>query len=169
MLLEGESILNDGTAIVLFNIMLGVALTGKFNIGGSIVNFVLIAGGGILVGLACGVLTSELIGRINNALVETTLTTVLAYGSYLLAEYVFGVSGVLAVVAAGLASGHIGPRGMSPTTRIVVFNFWEYAAFLANSFVFLIIGLKIDIHMLIQTFRPSCGQSWRCSSPAQPL
>jgi CPA1 family monovalent cation:H+ antiporter len=150
VLLEGESLLNDGTAIVLFNLMLGVALTGEFNIGRSVVQFFLVAGGGILVGMACGVLISVLIGRINNALVETTLTTVLAYGSYLLAEYVFGVSGVLAVVAAGLASGHIGPRGMSPTTRIVVFNFWDYAAFLANSIVFLIIGLKTDANILIQ-------------------
>jgi monovalent cation:H+ antiporter, CPA1 family len=54
----------------------------------------------------------------------------------------------LAVVAAGLASGQIGPRGMSPTTRIVVFNFWEYAAFIANSFIFLIIGLQMDWNLL---------------------
>jgi CPA1 family monovalent cation:H+ antiporter len=130
--------------------MLAVALTGGFNLGSSVVQFLIVAGGGIVVGTAAGVLVSGLIGRINNALVETTLTTLLAYGSYIVAEYVFGVSGVLAVVAAGLASGQIGPRGMSPTTRIVVFNFWEYVAFLANSFVFLIIGLKTDLNILVQ-------------------
>lgn len=150
VLLEGESLLNDGTAIVLFNLMLTTALTGKFNPGLGIVQFSIVAGGGILVGVASSMLISEVIGRIDNALVETTLTTVLAYGSYIIAEYVFGVSGVLAVVAAGLVSGENRPRGMSPTTRIAVFNFWEYAAFLANSFIFLIIGIRIDINSLVQ-------------------
>jgi monovalent cation:H+ antiporter, CPA1 family len=150
VLLEGESLLNDGTAIVLFNLMIAVALTGKVNLPQSIVQFFVVAGGGILVGVVVGVFFSDLIGRINNALVETTLTTVIAYGSYILAEFIFGVSGVLAVVAAGLISGQIGPRGMSPTTRIVVFNFWEYVAFLANSFIFLIIGLETDYRMLLQ-------------------
>jgi monovalent cation:H+ antiporter, CPA1 family len=150
VLLEGESLLNDGTAIVLFNLMIAAALTGGFNIGQSVVQFIAVSGGGIVVGIVIGMVFSTWIGRINNALVETTLTTVIAYGSYIIAEFVFGVSGVLAVVAAGLISGQIGPRGMSPTTRIVVFNFWEYVAFLANSFVFLIIGLETDYRMLFQ-------------------
>lgn len=150
VLLEGESLLNDGTAIVLFSLMVGIALTGQVNVGQSVVEFLIISGGGIAVGVAAGILVTQLIGRVDNALVETSLTTVLAYGSYLIAEYVFGVSGILAVVAAGLATGEIGPRGMSPTTRIVVFNFWEFAAFLANSFVFLIIGLTTDFDVLLQ-------------------
>jgi CPA1 family monovalent cation:H+ antiporter len=135
---------------VLFNLMLGMALTGRFNLGTSILQFFIVAGGGILVGLVAGILVSQLIGRIDNHLIETMLTTILAYGSYLIAEYFFGVSGVLAVVSAGLSCGIFGPKGMSPTTRIVVFNFWEYAAFLANSFVFLIIGLQIDLNLLVQ-------------------
>ena len=155
-ILEGESLLNDGTAIVLFNLMLAVALTGEVNLSQTVIEFLIVAGGGLLVGTAAGLLTSQLIGRIDNYLVETTLTTVLAYGSYLLAEYVLGVSGVLAVVAAGLVSGRIGPRGMSPTTRIVVFNFWEFAAFLANSLIFLIIGLEIDLKMLVDN-APAIG------------
>ena len=150
VILEGESLFNDGTAIVIFNLMIGYALTNHFEIGSGVLQFIVTAGGGILIGGILGVLFSRWIGRIDNYLVETTLTTVLAYGSYLIAEDFLGVSGVLAVVAAGLASGHIGPRGMSPTTRIVVFNFWEYAAFLANSFVFLFIGFQIDIQMLIE-------------------
>jgi CPA1 family monovalent cation:H+ antiporter len=80
-------------------------------------------------------------------LITTTLTTVLAFGAYLVAEQ-FHVSGVLAIVAAGLVSGNIGPRGMSPSTRILVYNFWEIAAFIANSFVFLLIGLQIDLFVL---------------------
>jgi CPA1 family monovalent cation:H+ antiporter len=60
---------------------------------------------------------------------------------------------VLAVVAAGLINGNMGPQGMSPTTRIVLFNFWEYLAFLANSFVFLLIGLKIDVTTLLENWQ----------------
>ena len=149
VMLEGESLLNDGTAIVIFNLMLVVALTGHFDLATSIGQFFIVAGGGILVGVVSGIIISQLIGIIDNYLIETTLTTILAYGSYLVAEYMLGVSGVLAVVAAGLASGRFGPRGMSSTTRIVVFNFWEYVAFLANSFIFLIIGLQIDLSLLI--------------------
>ena len=85
-----------------------------------------------------------MISRINDHLLETTLTSVLAFGAYLVAESL-GTSGVMAVVAAGLVNGNIGSKGMSPTTRIVVFNFWEYAAFLATTFIFLLIGLQIEI------------------------
>lgn len=152
LLLEGESLLNDGTAIVLFNLMVTIALTGNFNIGESILNFFAISGGGLLVGLILGLLISQAISIIDNALIETTLTSVLAFGAYILAEQIH-VSGVLAVVAAGLVSGNLGPRRMAPTTRILVFNFWEYAAFLANSFVFLLIGLQIDLNILLSDWQ----------------
>lgn len=152
LLLEGESLFNDGTAIVLFNLMITIALTGNFNIGESILNFLVISGGGLLVGLILGLLISQAISVIDNALIETTLTSVLAFGSYILAEQIH-VSGVLAVVAAGLVSGNLGPRRMAPTTRILVFNFWEYAAFLANSFVFLLIGLQIDLNILLSDWQ----------------
>lgn len=149
VLLEGESLFNDGTAIVVFNLMVGIALTGSFNLVDSLSNFVVIAGGGLLVGILLGLLTEQLIMRIDDYLIETALTTVLAYGAYLVAEHVFHVSGVLAVVAAGLSAGNAGPRGMSPTTRLVVVNFWEFAAFLANSFVFLLIGMDMHLQILL--------------------
>ena len=94
VLLEGESLLNDGTAIVIFNLMLVVALTGHFDLSTSIGQFFIVAGGGILVGVIAGLIISQLIGQIDNYLIETTLTTILAYGSYLVAEYMLGVSGV---------------------------------------------------------------------------
>ncbi len=165
VLLEGESLLNDGTAIVLFNIMLAVAgiathgestLSADSGLGLWIAEFLKIAGGGVLTGVVLGMLASQVIGRIDDALVETTLTTVLAFGSYLIAEHVLGVSGVLAVVVAGIVNGNVGPRGMSATTRVVVFNFWEYAAFLANSFIFLLIGLAIDIGDMLKNL-PAIG------------
>jgi CPA1 family monovalent cation:H+ antiporter len=152
LLLEGESLFNDGTAIVLFNLMVAIALTGNFNIGESVLNFLIVSGGGLLIGLALGLVISQAISIIDNPLIETTLTTVLAFGSYILAEQIH-VSGVLAVVAAGIVSGNLGPRRMAPTSRILVFNFWEYAAFLANSFVFLIIGLTIDLNILLSDWQ----------------
>ena len=147
-LVEGESLFNDGTALVLFNLMLAVALSGSFNLFRSAVDFLVVSAGGIAVGLFAGWLISRLIARIDDYLIEITLTTVLAYGSYLLAEQ-FHFSGVLAVVAAGLICGNLGPQGMSPTTRIVLFNFWEYMTFLVNSLVFLIIGLEVDVLALL--------------------
>jgi CPA1 family monovalent cation:H+ antiporter len=153
VLLEAESLFNDGTAIVLFNLMLAIALTSRFDLVGSLLDFVRVAAGGILVGLALGWIIARLIERVDDYLIETTLTTVLAFGAYLAAEKL-QLSGVLAVVAAGLVNGNISPRGMSPTTRIVLFNFWEYVAFLANSLVFLLIGLKVNIPALVQAWQP---------------
>ena len=152
VLLEGESLLNDGTAIVMFSLMLSIAINGKFDLANSVVQFIAIAGGGTLIGIILGLLVSQFIGRIDDPLVETTLTVVLAFGAYLVAESLHA-SGVLAVVAAGIVNGNVGPRGMSPTTRVVVFNFWETAAFLANSFIFLLIGLTINLTTLFANWR----------------
>jgi CPA1 family monovalent cation:H+ antiporter len=147
VLLEGESLLNDGTAIVIFNIAVAAAMTGAFSVRGGIRDFVVSAGVGLGIGVVLGILASLVISRIDDYLIETAITFVLAYGAFILAESIH-VSGVLAVVAAGLANGNIGPRAMSPTTRIVVFNFWEFMSFIANSFVFLLIGLVTDISLL---------------------
>lgn len=147
LLVEGESLFNDGTAIVVFNLMLVAALTGVYNLPQSIGEFVVVSVGGIAIGAALGWLMSRAFSLLDNYLIETTLTTVVAYGSYLLAERMH-VSGVLAVVAAGILSGSLGPRGMSPTTKIVLYNFWEYMAFIANSMIFLLIGLQINLAAL---------------------
>jgi CPA1 family monovalent cation:H+ antiporter len=152
LLVEGESLFNDGTAIVLFNLVLVTALTGAFHPVQGVVDFLRVSVGGLAVGLVFGWLVAQLIARIDDYLIETTLTTVLAFGSYLIAERLH-VSGVLAVVAAGLINGNMGPQGMSPTTRIVLFNFWEYVAFLANSFVFLLIGLQVSIPTLVANWQ----------------
>ncbi len=152
VLLEAESLFNDGTAIVLFNLALAGALSGAFSIWDGAFDFLWVSAGGLAVGLVLGWVTAQLLARVDDYLVETTLTTVVAFGSYLLAEQMH-VSGVLAVLAAGLVTGSLGTRGMSPTTRIVVFNFWEYAAFLANSAVFLLIGLHIDLPLLAESWR----------------
>jgi len=148
VLLEGESLFNDGTAIVIFNLMVVIAVSGSFDLIESLFDFVLVAGGGIVVGFILGVLISRVIGFIDDALIETALTTVLAFGAYIVAEQ-FHVSGVLAVVSAGLVSGNLGPKSMSPTSRILVFSFWDLAAYFANSVVFLLIGLQINLRVLV--------------------
>ena len=152
VLVEGESLFNDGTAIVVFNLMLVVALANRFDPMESISNFLRVSIGGIVVGLILGWMVAVLISRLDEYLIEITLTTVLAFGAYLVAERLH-FSGVLAVVVAGLINGNIGSRGMSPTTRIILYNFWEYVAFLVNSLVFLLIGLDVNIPALIENWQ----------------
>lgn len=146
-LVEGESLFNDGTAIVVFGIMLALAQGGTFSLADGLARFVRVAAGGVAVGLALGMVAAYIIRRIDDYLIEITVTTALAYGSYLLAED-FHVSGVLAVVMAGLVNGNLGSAGMSPSTRIVLFNFWEYIAFVSNSFIFLLIGMNVEMSEL---------------------
>jgi CPA1 family monovalent cation:H+ antiporter len=161
VIVEGESLFNDGTSIIVFNLALAAAMRaagigdapGGFNLGTAIFGFMCVAVGGIGIGLLLGWLTSWLIARLDNYLIETTLTTVLAYGAYLIAEQLH-LSGVLAVVCAGLVNGNLGSKGMSPTTRIVLFNFWEYLAFVANSLVFLLIGLDVNIRQIVTNAGP---------------
>jgi CPA1 family monovalent cation:H+ antiporter len=182
-LIEGESLFNDGTAIVLFNLMVAIALTNQVDVSGSIGKFFMVSIGGVLVGLVFGWLVAQLISRVDNYLIETTLTTILAFGSYLAAER-FGFSGVLAVVAAGLVNGNTSQHGMSPTSRIVIFNFWEYVAFLTNSTLFLLIGLQVNITSLVSSWQPILwallavfvariivvyGLSWLVNRVAEPI
>jgi CPA1 family monovalent cation:H+ antiporter len=151
VLLEGESLFNDGTAIVIFGLALEIVDVGGLNLLASVADFVRVAAGGLIIGASLGWLFSRLAARVDDYLIETTLTTVLAFGAYLVAEQ-FHLSGVLAVVAAGLVSGNVGEREMSPTTRIVLVNFWEYLAFLANSAVFLLIGVDIEIGSMLSNW-----------------
>jgi CPA1 family monovalent cation:H+ antiporter len=140
-LIEAESLFNDGTAAVAFAV--GVALVLGQKITPLEAGEVLIAttAGGIVCGAAVAWATLLLAGRTDDHLVEITLTTVGAYGSFLLAEH-FGFSGVLATLTAGLILGNLGPRGaISTKGKVAVESFWEYAAFVANSFVFLLLGI----------------------------
>jgi CPA1 family monovalent cation:H+ antiporter len=144
---EGESLFNDGTASVIFRIALAAALTGVFDPLTGRTDFLRVALGGIGVGLLLGWITAQLIARLEDRLIVTSLTTILAFGAYVAAEY-FHVSGVLAVVVAGLLCGNVGMAEASPSTKIMMFNLWEYLAFLSNSLVFLLIGLSVDLTLL---------------------
>ncbi len=152
-ILEGESLFNDGTAIVLFRLILGILLAGTFDPAASALQFVVVVGGGLLLGLVLGYAFSYLLSRIHDYLLETVLTIVLAYGTYFLAELA-GVSGVIAVVAAGVLVGNYGQRvALSPSSKIAVGLSWELFGFLANSLIFLFVGL----HLKFTHFGDSLG------------
>jgi CPA1 family monovalent cation:H+ antiporter len=148
-IIEGESLFNDGTAIVIYTIITGVIVTGQFSLVESIFQFFLVSLGGLAVGIILGWAYGQLIAAIDDPLVETMLTVVLAYGSFIMAEAFFDFSGVLAVVAAGIFSSQVGPSRLSATTKVVLFNFWDFLAFLINSLIFLLIGLDTNFSTLI--------------------
>jgi CPA1 family monovalent cation:H+ antiporter len=153
ILLEGESLLNDGTAIVLFSLVLGLVSGNQFSAAGLVVEFVRIVGGGLAIGVLVGLGISQVIRQIDDPMIEITLTTVAAYGSFLAAEH-FGLSGVIATVSAGMLCGNYGARtGMSPSTRIAVESFWEYVAFALNSIVFLLVGLSVHMSELAGSWK----------------
>ena len=140
-LIEAESLFNDGTAAVAFTVCVALVLGQNITPLGAGKVLIATIAGGIACGAAVALATLLLAGRTDDHLVEITLTTVGAYGSFLLAEH-FGFSGVLATLTAGLILGNLGPRGaISTKGKVAVESFWEYAAFVANSFVFLLLGI----------------------------
>ncbi|MBP6741210.1 MAG: Na+/H+ antiporter [Deltaproteobacteria bacterium] len=153
VLVEGESLLNDGTAVVFFTLILGAVTGDSLSIGGAVVDFVRVVGLGTLVGVLVGYLASKLTQRVDDPMIEITLTTIAAYGSFIIAEH-FHLSGVIATVAAGMLCGNYGARtGMSPSTRIAVESFWEYVAFALNSIVFLLIGFEVHLSALLLSWK----------------
>ena len=149
VLIEAESLFNDGAAAVLFTLILIWAVHSPE--GGdpfaAVTTLAVVAGGGLAAGFGVGLIAVMIAGTTDDHLVETALTAVAAFGSFLIAEH-FGASGVLATVAAGMTMGNLGvlmPRerfglSLTPHGRAFVLEFWEFAAFLANSLVFLLIG-----------------------------
>ncbi|MEO5950947.1 MAG: Na+/H+ antiporter [Chloroflexia bacterium] len=150
-IIEGESLFNDGTSLVLFRVLLGVVIAGQFDVAAGVAQFAFVIAGGVLVGLILGFLVSYLTARFDDYLVETVLTLILAYGAYFLAEELH-VSGVTAVVAAGLLVGNYGAgMSFSPTTQVSVSLSWEFFGFLANSLIFLLVGLQVHLDVLAQS------------------
>jgi CPA1 family monovalent cation:H+ antiporter len=142
LLVEAESLLNDGTAAVGFAVALSVAAGVQSTFADTGIALLVTVGGGILTGAILGLTLMFLAGRTADHLVEITLTTLAAYGSFFLAEH-FGCSGVLAALTAGLVVGNEGPRcSISSAGRMAVESFWEYLAFVANSLIFLLIGAR---------------------------
>jgi monovalent cation:H+ antiporter, CPA1 family len=152
LIMEGESLLNDGTAVVLFGILFGAIVAEKLTVPKGIEQYFLAVAGGAVLGSALGYLASRITGTVDDPQIEITLTTILAYGSYLLAFHLH-LSGVIATASAGLMLGNFGAkRGMSAGTRTAMQSFWEYISFVMNSLVFLLIGLEIHVRELIHNW-----------------
>ncbi len=146
VLIEGESLLNDGTAIVVFTVLVGL-LTGEvsgISAGDATLHFVWVVSGGLGVGLGLALLRAGWIERLfNDPLSEITLTLVLAYLAMIIAEGLLHVSGVMAVVAAGLWMSGAGKTKVSPEVSHFLHRFWETLGYIANTLIFFIVGLVI--------------------------
>jgi CPA1 family monovalent cation:H+ antiporter len=151
LLVESESLFNDGVAAVLFAMALAWATASEGTAPSalaSLQSLLTISGGGVAAGLLVGAGALLIAGRTRDHLVSGAVTAVAAYGSFLIAEY-FHFSGVLATVSAGLLIGNANLLGrpfreaLSGDERAFVVDLWEFAAFIANSFIFLLIGLTV--------------------------
>ncbi len=142
LLVEAESLFNDSTAAVGFGIAVALAMGQPSDFPSTVILLVTTIGGGILAGAAVTGGLLLLAGQTDDPLVEITFTTVAAYGSFFLAEY-FHCSGVLASLTAGLMVGNLGSLGsISDRGRKSVEAFWEYATFVVNSLIFILIGIQ---------------------------
>jgi monovalent cation/hydrogen antiporter len=143
-LVEGESLVNDATALVGYRVALGAAAAGSFSLLGATLEFVVATAGGIAVGFAVGWLIGEIRRRLNDPPTEITITLFTGYAAFLPAEKLH-LSGVLAVVAAGLYLGWRAPKLASPSTRLQAFAVWEVLTFLLNATLFILVGLQLPV------------------------
>lgn len=150
-IVEGESLFNDGIALVLFGLLLKVQETGSVTFLDACQDFFVVIVGGSLIGLALGYLGAGLLARIDEPLGNILLTIALALGVFQIGHEL-KVSGVVAVVVAGLMVNKLGIGGnISASTRLNLLSFWEVASFGVNSFIFLLIGIEVDLITFWQT------------------
>ncbi|MCF8345997.1 MAG: cation:proton antiporter [Bacteroidales bacterium] len=142
-LIEGESMLNDGTAIVLFMLFFTVVSGGSADTS-PVGEFLKVAVGGVLVGVIIGSIAIRWVRKVfNDALVEISVIVAAAYITFFICEYYFHVSGVLGLVALGLAMASVGKTRISPEVEHFLHEFWELLAFIANTLIFIIVGVVI--------------------------
>jgi NhaP-type Na+/H+ or K+/H+ antiporter len=146
-LIEGESLLNDGTAIVLFTLFLTMYLSttnNEFSFVSVVGEFSFVVMFGLVIGVIFGYIAIKLIDRVfNNPLVEITLSVGVAYLVFFVAEHTFHVSGVVALVSLALMFATVGRTKISPEVAGFLHHFWEMMAHFANTFIFLIVGILI--------------------------
>lgn len=141
-ILEGESLVNDATALVALQFAVAALVTGKFSLLAASGEFVLVAAGGIGIGLVVGYLIRHLRQHVDDTPVNITISLLTPFVAYLLAEQLH-LSGVLAVVAAGVYLGWHGPVAISPRVRLQAYAVWEMVVFLLNGLLFILIGLQL--------------------------
>ena len=156
-LVEGESLFNDATAIVLFHILLGIVATasgfGVADVGPAVVEFFRVFFGGIAVGAVVGFGISELMRRIDSGhMAILVMSLVMAYVSFVTAEHLLHVSGVMAAVSAALAMGAYGVTRIPPSAMKLTYETWEVIALICNSLLFLMVGLSVDIGVVSDLF-----------------
>lgn len=155
VLMEAESLLNDGTAAVAFGVALAAVQGGAVTGGGIALSFVVTVLGGIACGLLVAGAVLLIVGQTDDHLLEVAFTAVAAYGSFLLAER-FHLSGVLASLSAGILIGNTGSLGaLTDKGRDAVLTVWEFVAFLVNSLVFLLMGLRLTQEHFAAFWLPS--------------
>jgi CPA1 family monovalent cation:H+ antiporter len=142
VILEGESLVNDATALVALQFAIVAMMTGSFSVGDAAVRFVLVAAGGIAFGLLVGYIMRWVQGHLDDPPVQITLSLITPFLAYLPAERLH-VSGVLATVSAGILLGWYSPLIVRARFRLQVFAFWDTVVFLLNGFVFIAIGLQL--------------------------
>lgn len=150
-IVEGETLFNDAAALVSFNLILQIYSTGSFELLGGIQELLFVALGGSALGLVLGYLSIPIFARLDDPLSSIILTIAVALGTFQAGQFL-GVSGAVAVVIAGLVVGNIGlSRKVSASTQVTLYSFWECAGFGVNTFIFLLIGIEIDLITLWQT------------------
>jgi CPA1 family monovalent cation:H+ antiporter len=143
-IIEGESLLNDATALVAYRVAVTAALGGTFSATHAGLEFLGTAAGGIAVGLAVGWVIGEIRRRLEDATTEVTISLLSAYAAFIPAERL-GVSGVLAAVTTGIYLGWRAGDLASPQTRLQTFAVWEILVFLLNATLFILIGLQLPV------------------------
>ena len=142
--IEGESLVNDATALVAYRVAVGAAVGGSFSALDAGLEFLGAAAGGIAVGLAVGWVVAEIRKRLDDPLTELTISLLTAYAAFVPAE-ALGLSGVLAAVTAGVHLGWRAPELTTPETRLQAFAVWEILIFLLNATLFVLIGLQLPV------------------------
>jgi CPA1 family monovalent cation:H+ antiporter len=141
-LIEGESLFNDATALVVYRAAVVAVASGGFILSNALAGFVIAAVGGIAIGALVGRVGGELLRRLDDPPVEVVISLVIPFAAYLPAER-FGLSGVLAAVAAGLVIGSRLGKILSPNSRVLWLSTWKMVGFVLNGFVFVLIGLEL--------------------------
>ena len=140
----GESIINDGTALVAYNIAVVAVVTGTFSVAQAGLEFLLVSGGGIILGAVIARIVTPLYGRLTDPTILVVFTLIPAYFSYIAAERI-GASGILAVVTLGLYVGWQAPKRFTARARVQSYSFWAVLTFLMDSLLFILVGLEFPI------------------------
>jgi monovalent cation/hydrogen antiporter len=143
-LIEGESLVNDATALVAYRVAVTAAVGGSFSVLDAGMELVGAAAGGVAIGLAVGFVVAEIRGRLDDAPTELTISLLTGYAAFIPAD-ALGLSGVLAAVTAGIYLGWRSPDLITPETRLQSFAVWEILVFLLNAALFILIGLQLPV------------------------